>query len=125
MSTSGGDASRVASLTAVFDHLHDMGLVHEEAWARLRAQAQSRAVEWPAQTEADEAAAWNRGSLPDREYRSARLHLDLKDALRAQADADDTLDCFDDLDRDLRTRVATYESEQAAAVQTELAAFER
>ncbi len=106
MSTSGGDASRVASLTAIFDHLHDMGLVHEDAWVRLRPQAQSRAVEWPAQSEADEAAAWNRGSLPDREYRSARLHLDLKDALQAQAD--DTLDCFDNLDCDLRTRVATF-----------------
>lgn len=114
------DMSRVASLTAIFDHLLEVGLLQDDDWRRLRAQAQARAVDWPEQNAADQAAAWCRGSLPDHEYRSARLHLDLKDALDARSDVDAPFAFLDDLDQDLRTRVAVYEAEQAAAVRADL-----
>ncbi len=114
--------SRVASLTAIFDHLLNVGLLADDDWQRLRAHAQSRAVEWREQSEDDQAAAWARGSLPDHESRSARLHLDLKDALHAQA-GDLNPDVLDDMDRELRARVAVYEAEQAAAVRAALSSF--
>ncbi len=116
--------TRVESLTAIFDHLLDVGLVADDDWLRLRAQAQSRAVEWPEQSEDDQAAAWARGSLPDHEFRSARLHLDLKEALRAHAGSSNS-QVLDELDTDLRARVAVYEAEQASAVRAALASFER
>lgn len=115
--------TRVASLTAIFDHLLNIGLVDDGDWLRLRAQAQSRAVVWPDQSEDDQADAWARGSLPDHEYRSARLHLDLKEALRAQAGESDP-DVLNELDSDLHARVAVYEAEQVAAVRAALTSFE-
>ncbi len=115
--------TRVASLTGIFDHLLNIGLVDDGDWLRLRAQAQSRAVVWPDQSEDDQADAWARGSLPDHEYRSARLHLDLKEALRAQAGESDP-DVLNELDSDLHARVAVYEAEQVAAVRAALTSFE-
>lgn len=115
--------TRVQSLTAIFDHLRDTGLVDDDAWRRLRAHAQSRAVEWPVQGPDEQAAAWARGSLPDHEYRSARLHLDVKDALNSDAGAAaGALEVFGDIDGDLRARVEVYEGEQVAAVR---AAFDQ